>query len=413
MTNDNGRWRPESENEHSNDNESQGSNEDKGFVDRWEASQGDQGDQSDSDRPVLRNPYQGDQPSQDGQQGLYVQQDQRPFGYFQDSGPSYPSYSSNPGSSNNYSEYGQFGDASGDYVGPRSPYTGSNGSPFPLHPLTPMEQIDAAIRLIRFNPAVLIVLPLLVYLIVGLISIGISYAAGEAAVITVEQLTGDFNDLPTGFIVSMLLASLVSFFASLLIYTTSINASMSAVYGRKISIGRAISMSVGDAGRLGLAYLVYALAFLALTALLGFGILPLFAGLGDGFFAVVMIALIIGGIYLAIRFVCVVPVLVAEQRGPINSISRSLQLTRGRAGSIFVTFLVTLVLMIVMSIVISIVMSLVAALSGSIGGAIAISSITSAIATAFMAAIVQAVSNVIYINLRMEREDFHHQVRNS
>jgi Membrane domain of glycerophosphoryl diester phosphodiesterase len=74
------------------------------------------------------------------------------------------------------------------------------------------------------------------------------------------------------------------------------------------------------------------------------------AGLGGGgraalavILALVILAAYLGGmalfVYLALRYAVSIPVLMLENRGALDSIRRSVQLTRGRRGQIFVAFL--------------------------------------------------------------------------
>lgn len=390
MSNDNERWQPNNDQNDSDGRPGGSWHSWNPTVNNGSAWGGSDDGASSQSGPFNQSPEQG-----------------RPFGYFQES-------SSQWGGNQDSSGYGQFGTASGDYGRPHSPYTGSNGSPFPLHPLAPMEQIDAAIRLIRFNPAVFVVLPIIVYLVVGLLSAGVLILFNSDNFFAYFNPFGtDYGTIPTSFIVSILVVSLLSFIASLMIYTTAVNGAMSAVYGRKISIGRALSMSVGDSGRLAVAYVLYTVCFTAVMALFGFVLFPILSPLGDSVVFLVFLALFFGGIYLAIRVCCVVPALVAEQRGPIDAVLRSFQLTKGRAGTIFVTFVVTFIFMIVLSIVLTIIASLINAIFTATPLADITYSVTSTLISSVLIAFAQAVSNVIYVNLRMERENFHHQVRNS
>ena len=83
-----------------------------------------------------------------------------------------------------------------------------------------MEQIDAAIRLIRYNPKVFVVLPLIVYLIVGIVSTIIVLIGGEASYLTTSQIVSvDADALSTSATVSTILTALVSFIAGLFIST--------------------------------------------------------------------------------------------------------------------------------------------------------------------------------------------------
>lgn len=363
MSNDGYRWHPEN--------------------DDWDKNRPDQGPDGGSD--------QGQSP------------DQPTFGYFQrpDSDQQYGEYSS----------YGQFGQASGDYE--RAPYGGLSKSPFPLHPLSAMEQIDAALRLVRYNPQVLIVLPLIVYLVVGLLSTIVVLIGGES-LLTADLLSLEEATVSTEFVITSLLTTVISFIAGLFIYTTAVNAAMSAIYGRKISIGQAVSMSMGDSGRLAIAYVVYAFMFLVVAGLFGFVLTPILTSIGNGGAAIVSLLVLAGSIYLAVRLSCTVPVLVAEQLGPIASIIRSFQLTKGRFWSIFATLMAAVVILLVITIAISLVLAVFSFLSlGSTTGAIIYVTITNALMSAILVAFAQAVSNVIYINLRMIRENFHYEVRGS
>ncbi|WP_182353730.1 glycerophosphoryl diester phosphodiesterase membrane domain-containing protein [Flaviflexus huanghaiensis] len=374
MSNDDQRWHP-----HNDDDRSPQPH------DGWDQQSDGQG-------------WKGEAPNQNGQS---PENNPQTFGYF-NRPTDQPSYGE-------YSSYGQFGQGSNDYQ--PAPYGGLNGAPFPLHPLTPLEQIDAAIRLVRYNPKVLVLLPLIVYLVAGLLSTVLLLTTGETSLTTIDPLEIDNLALTTGFAVVSILSTLISFIAALFIYTTAVNAAMSAVYGRKISIGQALSMSTRDSGRLALAYFLYTfLAIVALT-LVALLLFPL-ADAGDGAIVIFFLVLMVAMFYFGVRLSCAVPVLVAEQRGPIDAIVRSFQLTRGRFWSVFATLAAAFVLMIVISIVLSIIVALFSFLGfGTTTGAVIYSTITGALISAVVIAVTQAVANVIYINLRMVRENFHYDVR--
>ncbi|AZN30885.1 hypothetical protein EJO69_11640 [Flaviflexus salsibiostraticola] len=386
MSNDDKRWHPE--------NEGEGGSRDSGG---WGQQPSEQGWNQGGDAWNSQGSQGNGQSWNQGGPG-----NQPTFGYFNRPADQ-PAYGE-------YASYGQFGQASGDYQS--APYGGYDRSPFPLHPLTPLEQIDAAIRLVRYNPKVLVLLPLIVYLVAGLLSTVVVLVSGETSFSTIDPLEIDSASLSAGFAVVSIITGLISFIAALFIYTTAVNAAMSAVYGRKISMGQAMSMSTGDAGRLAVAYILYSIFMLLVATLLTLLIFPL-ADAGGGAIALFLLLVFIGAIYFAIRLSCVVPVLVAEQRGPIDSIVRSFQLTRGRFWSIFATLAATFILIIVISIVLSIIVAIFSFLGlGTTTGTIIYTTITGALISAIVVAITQAVTNVIYINLRMIRENFHYDVRN-
>jgi len=315
------------------------------------------------------------------------------------------------GSSYQQPSYGQFGEASGAYG--QAPYGGYDRSPFPLHPLTPMEQIDAAFRLVRFNPQVLITLPLLVYLAVGVLSTIVVLVGGES-ILSADLFSVRASSMSTAFVVTSLLTALISFIAGLFVYTTAVNAAMSAIYGRKIGIGQAMSMSMGDSGRLAVAYIAYALMFVAAAGAFGFVLTPFLIDTGSGVAALVSLGLLAGSVYLGVRLSCTIPVLIAEQRGPIASIIRSFQLTKGRFWGIFATLAAAVVILMVITVALSIVLTIFSFLAlGSTTGAIIYATITNALMSAVLVAFAQAITNVIYINLRMIRENFHYEVRGS
>ena len=415
MSNDNHRWHPENDD----------------WADRNGASEGNapNPESNQGNYPNYPNNGSGNYPNPSGENSGYPSGNNDPgnssgtntqggggFGYFGHQSPSRGPWDGGAGNDDRPStleNYGQFGASSGNY-GSR-PYGGYSGSPFPLHPLTTMEQIDAAIRLIRYNPKVFVVLPLIVYLIAGIVSTIIVLIGGEASYLTTSQIVSvDADALSTSATVSTILTALVSFIAGLFIYTTAVNAAMSAVYGRKITIGRAISMSTGDAGRLGVAYILYVVAMAIIMTLISLLFIPFGESMGGGGVAILALLLLIGSIYFAVRLSCVVPALVAEQRGPIASIARSFQLTSGMFFQVFATFFVAVVLSIVLMIAASIVIAIFSFLGmGTTTGTLIYATITSALISAVSVAFFQAVTNVIYINLRMVREGFHGQVRDS
>lgn len=301
------------------------------------------------------------------------------------------------------SEYGQFGRA-GEGGNPYNPYGDYSGhhphkeSVIPLREMTITEQFEAATRMIGFNPATLLGLPFVIYLLytiaMPLVGLDVNDLIHVNADMTLE-MTGSTAQFITYFVVSYLVMMLIAI--------TTINTVMNGLFGRKLGIGQALSMSLSDIPRL----LVAIVCYFAFMFILVFGLTALYqAAPSAGVLAIMLLLTFVGLIYLAVRLAATIPALVTEQLGPVTAISRSLRLSKGHAGFLFGSFLLLFLVMFISTFVISAVFGFIGALLPTTIVAI----ISSAVVSTITGSVAMTITTIFYINLRNKSEGFHRYV---
>jgi len=250
-----------------------------------------------------------------------------------------------------------------------------------LRPLSLGEILDRTFTLYRNNLLLFVglaAIPRLPSLIAGLLQLQIN-----GGTISVSQ--GGLSGL-TGSTIAFVL---VTWALALVGYLYAQGASVAAVselyLSRPISISQALRRVTDEIGPL-----LGALMLNGLVILVGF------------------IFLIVPGVYLMCRLFVVVPAAVIERKGPAESLSRSMMLTKGFAGRAFVI----LALYFAISIGFGIVVSLPAGIAVATRNITAIQTwapiqaIVSAILEAFITPILLISSSIFYYDLRVRKEAF-------
>ena len=189
----------------------------------------------------------------------------------------------------------------------------STQAPFPLEPLGVGESLDAGFRLWRRYFLVFFLLSLLAVAPAQLLNAW--YFTSN--VLSVNEIGEMLVVDPDGFFVGSLMVSAVGLLLQAIAWGALMN------YGVNVYIGR--EMAVGDAIRGALRRL---LPFIGLSV-----IYFLLVGVGT-------VALIIPGVWLAMKFSLAFPAFYGERLGPSRSMSRSSKLTAGRWWRIFALFFV-------------------------------------------------------------------------
>ncbi|MCI5825447.1 MAG: hypothetical protein MR006_02130 [Arcanobacterium sp.] len=329
--------------------------------------------------------------------------------------------------------YGQFGVAS---AGAQS-FQGGYGTVIPLRPMGIGDTLDAAFRLLKFNPVAYFVFPLIMGLIAGVLSAVFELLSGETSVMTTigSALDAAASVAGVGTIFSTILMLVVQIFVTIV----GTRVTISSVRGRKVGLKESFSYMRQQAGRLfarvlgfeaivGAVFGLVAVIFFALAIAVAGPALLLIADQSavspDSFptqaFGILLLLLFMFALlWLALwvfylRFALAPSAIVAEGIGPIQAIRRSWNLTKGSFGYLLGTVLVVSLIVSVVSGMVIGVFSLVAALVAMSASASAtpivtfISSVGFPTALAIAFAPVQCVlMNLIYVNMRFRRENFH------
>tara|TARA_R110000772_G_scaffold56211_13_gene128042 strand:- start:4444 stop:5184 length:741 start_codon:yes stop_codon:yes gene_type:complete len=211
------------------------------------------------------------------------------------------------------------------------------------------------------NPVVFLGLSLL---IVGLPNAIMQYIQGSSA--TIE---GAFAS--PAIVITGLIGFFVFLFLSVVLQATLIVATLNDLGNKEINLVACLKQAIGK-----------------FLPLLGLGLL-FGLGIGLGF-----LLLIVPGVILYLMWIVAAPVMMAENRGIIDSLKRSAELTSGSKGMIFLLMIIFVV---------------VAAILGGIGGGLSAFSVT---ASVIMATVVNTINGAlqgagiasIYVDLRTAKE---------
>lgn len=311
--------------------------------------------------------------------------------------------------------YGQYGDYQ-PQVGDR---VQTWRTVIPMHPLSVGETIDATMRLIRFNPVAFVALPVIVSLVVAALDMALASAFGE--------LSSTSLGLAQTNSVYAVVSLLLSFVAQVFLIVAGTRITLASVRGQKLSLGGAMSLSRQNLGRvsvrlLGLYLIFFALAIVFVIVLVGiaamiiqmigtssFPVLPLLAAP----FAV--FTLLFFAFY---RLIIAPSAMVAEDIGPLAAMSRSLRLTKGSLGYFFGLYVAVMIIFTVLTTVMSILLALTIGTTlaspdpfsgtGNLIGATSVILMTLVISV-IISPIAMSLINLIYINMRMKRENFHQE----
>lgn len=211
------------------------------------------------------------------------------------------------------------------------------------------------------NPVVFLGLS---FLIVGIPNAIVQFIQGSP-----EAIAGAFAS--PAVIISGFIGFLVLMFFSVVLQATLIVATVKDLDGKPINLGDCIGKAVAK-----------------FLPLLGLGLLMAF-GISLGF-----LLLIVPGVILMLMWIVSSPVLMIENKGVIDSMKRSAELTSGSKGMIFVLMIIFVVL---------------AAIIGAIGGAMGFFSVTASVIVAMVVntitgAIQGAGIASIYVDLRTAKD---------
>ncbi len=290
-------------------------------------------------------------------------------------------------------------------------------SVIPMRPLSVGETLDGALRLIRFNPVPFIVFPAIVNLVVAAINMLVGLAFGESAFTT----TASYDTS----VVFSVLTMIVSLVGNLIVLAAGTRVTLATIRGRKLSLGETLQMARRQLGvlaarMLGLMALVLLAVFLFFTVIFAvlFGIFDSLDVGSTGFVFNLIAAPVFFmaiGFVMFYRFSITAPAMVAEEIGPIVGLRRSWELTKGSfgyfAGLLLTAIAIGAALTFLFTLFFAFTVGLSVYADNNAGfflttGVVGII-LVSLLAALIIAPIVTAVTNLVYVNMRMKRENFH------
>lgn len=313
--------------------------------------------------------------------------------------------------------YGQYGDDQPQIHQRVEPWR----TVIPMHPLGVGETLDATMRLLRFNPVPFIVFPIVVNLVVAALEVLLSLAFGQ---LVSREVVG-----ATNLTLYALTVAIIYFFANMLVLVAGTRVTLASVRGQKLSLSETLALARAGLGKIALRMIV--LALFAIAA--GVVVVLIFAAVISGlalsafsfadssgttitFMILSFLVYVVAVFLLVYRFSVAVPALVAEDIGPAEAIGRSWRLTQGSLGYFAGLYITLSIIMSVLSGVLGIVFGLVVggvfSNSGDIVAATAGSAVSilfTLLISALLVPISMALINLIYVNMRMKRENFHQE----
>ncbi len=350
------------------------------------------------------------------QQGGYQQYDQQygQQGGYQQYGQQYGSQQY--GQQGGYQQYGQSGYQQGGYQQPmggyQQPMTYGQVKPgiVPIRPLGVGDIIGGAFSLIRFNPQATVGFTLIVALVAGLLSFGVG------ALLDLFSPTGVIGALGITS-VSLLTGVISSFLVGLLMGPLTI-VTVEAVKGNKISPQGAWQIFHPNVWKYALYYLlVFVAGVVASVLVILFGTALLSAsdsGWTVAIFLLMILAFILGMVYVYIKLIVAMPIVANEGVGPIGAITRSWKLTNGFFWRIFGTFLLTTIIIQFLAAVVTVPIGLITGVGGlitgtraGVSGAMMVGDlIVQIISLLISAPLSAALVALIYVNQRIRKEGF-------
>lgn len=199
------------------------------------------------------------------------------------------------------------------------------------------DAIGRTVALFRANPAVMIGLPLVTTLLAALAMLGAGFGvATNASGFWLDLLSGDGAAF-AGLIGTIAVVAIIFIIIALVIHGALIATGAAASAGERLSVGQALARGLGAAPRLFLLALLFGLVFgvalVALTVVLGAGLAGAGATGGSGAAIGLVILLWIGmlviALWLTAVFAATPGVSVVERRWPFGAVARGMALTRG------------------------------------------------------------------------------------
>ncbi|MDY5585638.1 MAG: hypothetical protein SPG61_07630 [Arcanobacterium sp.] len=364
----------------------------------------------------------------------------QPATSFSQPGNSYPqapySHTQTPNTQYDTSGYGQYGNSDVR----ATQHVAGWRTVIPMRPLGVADTIDAIIRILKFNPRALIIFPMIVTLITSTISYGLLFLLGETSLLTsafgaafsLEENSEAFT-IPEG--AAALIGLSVFIFLAFTILQTIIIAvagtrvTVASVRGYKLSLGQTWSLTKPKLGSLAARLIGLSLILIAIVtaAVLVLGILlvaliTLFSGgnLSESFdsgaiflwMPPLLILTYIIGLVFYVRLMLSASALVAEDIGPITAIKRSLHLTKGSVGHLIGLLILSSLLVGALTGVLSFMFTAAPIFLMAGEGMNETMIVILNYITTFMISIIflpfyTAFTNVVYVNMRFKRENFH------
>jgi Membrane domain of glycerophosphoryl diester phosphodiesterase len=250
-----------------------------------------------------------------------------------------------------------------------------------LRPLSVGEMLDAGFRLFRARFTTLILCVLVPVVPLTIVAAAVQASVDPNAFDLDATTTTDSGTALAG----SLVGSLIQFAAAALAIAACFKAISAAYLGERAGAGESLRYALGRVLPLIVAYLV-----ILIIVVVG------------------LVALIIPGIWLAVKLAMVFPVVVFERKGPFGAIGRSWTLTRENwwrtFGALAVIFLITFVMQLVLA----------GLVAGILGASESVSELTAAIVLTLVNLITLAltyplwasVTSVVYYDLRVRNEAF-------
>lgn len=335
-------------------------------------------------------------------------------------------------------QYGQYGEANSNVQN----FTSGYRTVIPMRPLGIGDTIDGVIRLLKFNPVALILFPLLVAVVFAIIDFAVSLLGGQAMLFSPDiastaELTAfdSFSGFDMGitslgvFGVTTLISLLIMTVESAIISIATTRTIIASVRGYRLTLRD--TWNIVRPRFWSLFLRIIALSSIVSIATFVLVMVPVIifavvfsmgmeSGSPNGFaaFAAVLVffVIIFCAIVIYLRLMIASAALVAEDCGPIKAIKRSWHLTRGSFWHIAALMLFTLIFVFVIFFVISLFTGILVGLFGY-SDSTAMFIITTIIPVIgvllvqiFIYPVFSALINLVYVNMRFKRENFHQQL---
>ena len=335
-----------------------------------------------------------------------------------------------------YGQYGQYGEANTQAQNFVSGYR----TVIPMRPLGIGDTLDGVIRLLKFNPVALILFPLIVAVGFAIINFLVSLFSGQAVLFSPDLLFGLAEDSTStstpgllGFLGALGFTALVSLLLmvveSSIISIAATRAVIASVRGYKLTLRDTWNIVRPRFWSLllriiALSLLITLIAFaLLLIPVVLFALLVNYApdnnttGFVAFFIVLFFIAMLFFAVVMYIRLMIAVSALIAEDCGPITAIKRSWHLTRGSFWHIYGLMIFTFIFIFVVFFVISIFTGILLGLFSVAADVTAVTTISTVvgligalIGQIFIYPVFATLTNLIYVNMRFKRENFHQQL---
>ncbi|WP_124054136.1 glycerophosphoryl diester phosphodiesterase membrane domain-containing protein [Arcanobacterium ihumii] len=332
-----------------------------------------------------------------------------------------------------YEQKGQYGVAD-----PRATQFSSGWrTVIPLHPLGVGETLDAVLRLIKFNPVAFIAFPVIVGLIFSVVSSGFIAIFGESTFLSSLQDPTSFSAEASielvgsyAFMTTLILA-FFSLLQTSIITIAGARVTLASVRGKKLPLSETFKLVAykfwNNFFKLIATTILLGLVYFAAFFVVGLIVVSIIAAtapsgpddVSGGTIALIFLLfflLMLLFLAFSIRVMLAPTAVVIEGAGPIEAIKRSWNLTRGSFFHILGLIVLTIFFGIAVGIIFMIIFAIVGGITASTGSsgaqiATLISfSLSMLIGSALIVPFTTALTNMVYINMRFRRENFHQQL---